>query len=70
MPETADLEQRLRDHAETIEHPAAEPLEQTGEMSVLELAVPDEAPPPEESSIVVEELAMPEVIELTGETVR
>jgi chemosensory pili system protein ChpA (sensor histidine kinase/response regulator) len=62
VPDTADLERRLADHAEAIEHPAPEPLELTGE-----LTIPPEEAATGESSILVEELAMPEVIELTGE---
>jgi chemosensory pili system protein ChpA (sensor histidine kinase/response regulator) len=62
-PETADLERRLNDHAETVEHPAETVLEQTGEQPGFEVT---EAMP-EESSILVEELALPEAIELTGE---
>ncbi|MBM4196747.1 MAG: response regulator [Gammaproteobacteria bacterium] len=63
-PGTADLVQRLADHAWAIEHPKPEPLERTGE--VLALTVPPEAPAADDS-IVVEELALPEVIELRSE---
>ncbi len=67
-PETADLQQRLQDHLQAIEHPEAEPLEVTGEMVMLEPDDSAEAPALDESSIVVEELALPEVIELAGDT--
>ncbi len=66
VPETADLVQRLHDHAEAIEHPVVEPIEATGELPLLDIA-PDETLAAD-GSILVEELAMPEVIELTGET--
>ena len=83
-PETADLEQRLRDHTEALEHPPVQPLERTGELTGL-LAEPDPVPesepepepepepvpepeaPPADDSIIVEELPLPEVIELTAD---
>jgi chemosensory pili system protein ChpA (sensor histidine kinase/response regulator) len=66
-PETADLEQRLRDHTDAIEHPAPVAAEQTGELPALVFG-DEQAAPTEDQSIVVEELALPEEIELTGET--
>ncbi|MCK6370825.1 MAG: response regulator, partial [Gammaproteobacteria bacterium] len=67
IPQTADLEQRLRDHAAALDQPQEEPLERTGDVPADELAAGEDGVGQGESSIVVEELALPEVIELTGE---
>ncbi len=65
-PETADLEQRLSDHIAALEHPPQEPLERTGELTGVQ-PEPESMAPPADDSIIVEELPLPEVIELTAE---
>ncbi|MCC7258737.1 MAG: Hpt domain-containing protein [Gammaproteobacteria bacterium] len=70
VPETADLEQRLRDHQQAIEHPEPEAVETTGELAQLDVALIAPESQADASSIIVEELAMPDEvieIELTSE---
>ncbi len=64
VPVTSDLERRLDDHALAVEHAADEAADRTGEISIPGLVPDGEAL---DSSIIVEEMALPEVIELTGE---
>lgn len=65
LPGTADLEQRLADHLHVLEQPAEELLEQTSDLAPgTDEGAPDTVDAAE-ASIVVEELALPEVIDLS-----
>jgi chemosensory pili system protein ChpA (sensor histidine kinase/response regulator) len=71
-PATVDLEQRLHDHLAAIEHPerqSEDGLERSGDVPAALVPLEEDvvADVPDDSSIMVEELVMPEVIELTGE---
>ncbi len=67
VPETADLEQRLHDHLVALDHAGYAPAEEISEITGLQ-PVPEEADAPAvDDSILVEELPLAEVIEITAE---
>jgi len=66
-PDTADLVQRLQDHLHGVEHAETVLAAQLDLPDTLEAEFAPAEPADEDSSILVEELVMPEVIELTGE---
>lgn len=67
VPQTDDLEQRLTAYLADLEQPAEEPQEMSSEMAAPVAAEEVVEQEPAEDSILVEELALPEVIKLQGE---